>query len=150
MAALLRSLGFRGTHGPTDGDPPRGGFFSRRRAAAAAASAPPRSTAPTSVQPPPPDLYGGLDLCYVLPRLIVCGRPSMRGTDARDHRNNTQQLAAFLDAQHGGDYVIFNMSNKNRNTIDYSRLGGNAVLDFQPFSPAWVVDDAPCFSQTWR
>ena len=116
----------------------------------------PNEAAPLSTLAPtgPPALaaaspHGGLDLCYVTPRIIVCGRPSMRGTDVRDHRNNTAALAAWLDQKHGGDYLVVNLSNKNRNNIDYGRLG-NSVLDFQPFSPPWIVDDAPAFSQTWR
>jgi hypothetical protein len=42
--------------------------------------------------------------------------------DKEDHRNNIGELVKYLDRVHNGDYCVFNLSNKNRNTIDYSKL----------------------------
>ena len=90
-----------------------------------------------------------LDMCYVTSRLLMVGRPSARATDAADHRNNTADLVKFLDSKCGGDYLMFNLSNKNRNTINYSQFK-NQVLEFLPYCPAGVVDDAPAFGQVFR
>lgn len=59
------------------------------------------------------------------------------------------ELAKYLDKKHPGDYLVFNLSNKNRNVLDYGRLG-NQVLEFQPQAPLGYVDDAPGINQTFR
>jgi hypothetical protein len=141
------SRGVAGGGGAGSGGSGGGGAGSGGGGAPPSQAEPAASPAP----PPPPPLpaYDGLDLCYVTPRLIVCGRPSARSTDIADHRNNVTALAAFLDKRHGGDYLVFNLSNKNRNAIDYGRFG-NQVLEHQPYSPLGIVDDAPAVAQCFR
>lgn len=79
----------------------------------------------------------------------ACGRPTTRPTDLRDHRNNIDELAAYLDKKIGENYLVYNLSNKNRNMIDYSKFH-NSVVEFQPFSRSDVVDDTPAMGQIFR
>lgn len=73
----------------------------------------------------------------------------MRPTDVHDHRNNIDAMAAHLDRVIGEHYVVFNLSNKNRNLIDYGKFH-NAVLEFQPYSRSDLADDTPAMGQVFR
>lgn len=90
-----------------------------------------------------------LDICEVTPRIIVCGRPTGRDTDVEERRNNVSALGQHLDLKYSDNYLVVNLSNKNRNKIDYTRFH-NSVLEFQPFSRSDLSDDTPGMGQVFR
>lgn len=73
----------------------------------------------------------------------------MRTTDVLGHRNNIDELAAYLDGRHPDNYVVFNLSNKTRATLDYGRFH-NAVEEYQPYSRTDITDDTPAMGQMFR
>jgi hypothetical protein len=90
-----------------------------------------------------------LDVSYITPRVIACGRPSVRESDLDDHRNNIDDLASFLDSRHPESYMLINLSNKTRAQIDYSRFH-NAIVEFHPHSRADLTDDTPGLGEVFR
>ncbi len=63
---------------------------------------------------------------------------------------NTGELAAWLEQQAGGDnYVVFNLSTKGRNEVDYGAFK-NAVVEFQPYSRVDIIDETPSLGQLFR
>jgi len=63
-----------------------------------------------------------LDLTYITPRIIAMSYPAS-GMEAM-YRNNIEQVAKFLNKNHGQDYYIINVSSR---LYDYSKFG-NRVL----------------------
>lgn len=97
----------------------------------------------------PPVPQSSLDLSYISPRLIACGRPSVRQSDLVDNRNNVAELGAFLEQKHGDTFLVCNLSNKNRTQIDYTRFR-NSVVEFAPFTRPDLVDDTPAIGEVFR
>lgn len=90
-----------------------------------------------------------LDISYVTGRVLAAGRPSVRETLLDDHRNNVTEMAAFLGQKHSDEYLLLNLSNKNRTSIPYSKFD-NRVVEFIPYSRPDLTDDTPCMGEVFR
>uniref|UniRef100_A0A4X2JUW9 Tensin 1 n=1 Tax=Vombatus ursinus TaxID=29139 RepID=A0A4X2JUW9_VOMUR len=65
-----------------------------------------------------------LDLVYVTERIISVSFPST--TDEENFRNNIREVAQMLKSKHGGNYLLFNLSERRH---DITKLHSK-VLDF--------------------
>jgi hypothetical protein len=63
---------------------------------------------------------------------------------------NETELAKVLSKKHGNNYVVFNLSNKTRSSIDYSKFNTNQVVEFTPYSRQDVTDEIPAIGQIYR
>ncbi|EGZ07092.1 hypothetical protein PHYSODRAFT_565908 [Phytophthora sojae] len=57
----------------------------------------------------PPDARS-LELTFMTERLVVAGVPSCGATDKKQNTVNAEELAQFLDANHRGHFMLFNLN----------------------------------------
>eukprot|EP00035_Acanthoeca_spectabilis_P014758 m.286681 g.286681 ORF g.286681 m.286681 type:complete len:1197 (-) comp16214_c0_seq4:10886-14476(-) len=62
-----------------------------------------------TLAPTPKLEYAGLDLTEIGPQLLVSGLPWRNKTEPNAHRNNVDDLAAYLDATYDRKYIVFNL-----------------------------------------
>ena len=52
-----------------------------------------------------------LDLSYITPQIIAMGFPASQILE-KTYRNNIEEVADFLNANHKDQFIIFNLSNR--------------------------------------
>ena len=73
----------------------------------------------------PPKSSHSLDITTIHAQLMVIGRPWDLPTNKTDHKNNINQVQAFLEKRYSSHYLVFNLSNV---TYDYYKFNYQ-VLD---------------------
>ena len=66
-----------------------------------------------------------LDVSYVTPRLCVVGFPWRGRTERRARRNNIDAVSEFIEAQHTGHYMVWNLTAAG--SYDYSKFGNKGL-----------------------
>ena len=86
---------------------------------------------------PPRSAYD-LDVTAILPQLYCMGQPWMHRTNKEGHKNNIDEVVAFLESRFENHYLIFNLTG---NTLEadcqkYTESGSNGLLP----KPTKLVD----------
>jgi hypothetical protein len=53
-----------------------------------------------------------LDITYITPRLLIIGALWEARTMKEERKNNSKEMATFLNEKHGGKYIIWNFDSK--------------------------------------
>lgn len=81
----------------------------------------------------------------------VVGMPWKQRTsrDLRHPRNNVDELAEWLDSTHGDNYLLWNLSGRDANVIDYDKFHGR-VVEWEPERGTDHSIDVPTCQQAFR